>query len=331
MTPAAVGAGSGDPQPPAGGEGPRPASPAPGRVTDGPAIAVVIPAHDAAGFIADAIDSVLVQTLPAAEIVVVDDGSEDDTAAILAPYAESGRIEVLTQTNLGVCAARNNGLARTRSPLVSFLDADDVWDPERNRIMADALTGDAIGVVSAFEVADAELRPLRVQPVGTMPTVEEVLLRAAVPVSLSSNLMVRRDAIDAVGAFDRRLSTSADWELCLRLLNRGRLTAVERALTRYRRHDGGMSRSVELMEHDMTLIYDEVFEGSGPVAVDPRIRRRAYARLHRMLAGSYLHSKRPGKAAVEMLRSARSDPRELSYALATPVRRLGRRAGSARG
>jgi glycosyltransferase involved in cell wall biosynthesis len=315
----------------AAGESSGHAFPAPARVSDGPAIAVVIPAHDAAGFVADAIDSVLVQTLPAAEIVVVDDGSEDDTAAILAPYAESGRIEVLTQPNLGVCMARNNGLARTRSPLVSFLDADDVWDPERNRIMADALTGDAIGAVSAFEVADAELRPLRIQPVGAMPTVQEALMNAAVPVSLSSNLMVRREALDAVGAFDPRLSTSADWELCLRLLDRGRLTTVERALTRYRRHDGGMSRSVELMEHDMTLIYDEVFGGSGPVTVDPRIRRPAYARLHRMLAGSYLQANRPGKAAVEMLRSIRFDRRELRYALATPVRRFGRRAGSVRG
>ncbi len=81
----------------------------------------------------------------------------------------------------------------------------------------------------------------------------------------------------------------------------------------------------------MTLIYDEVFDGSGTVAVDPRIRRRSYARLHRMLAGSYLHASRPGKAAVEMMRSVRFDPREISYALATPVRRLGRRARSVRG
>lgn len=88
---------------------------------------VVIPAYNAARHLAETLDSVLGQTLPPHEILVIDDGSTDDTPAVVAKFA--GRVAHVRQENCGVSAARNNGLARATGNWVAFLDADDLWEP----------------------------------------------------------------------------------------------------------------------------------------------------------------------------------------------------------
>lgn len=88
---------------------------------------VVIPAYNAARYLAETLDSVLAQTLPPHEILLVDDGSTDDTPAVAARYA--GRVTHVRQPNRGVSAARNNGIGRATGNWIAFLDADDVWEP----------------------------------------------------------------------------------------------------------------------------------------------------------------------------------------------------------
>src|SRR4051812_45211482 len=90
-------------------------------------ISVLIACYNAAPYVAEAIESVLSQTCPAHELIVIDDGSTDGTADVLAGF--SGRIAVLRQTNQGVAAALNAGLAQAAGDAIAFLDADDVWTP----------------------------------------------------------------------------------------------------------------------------------------------------------------------------------------------------------
>src|SRR4051812_30232823 len=94
-----------------------------------PQVSVIIPAHNSADFIGTAVESVLAQTFADYEIVVVDDGSTDGTREVLERF--EGRIVYLHQQNRGVSAARNAGIRRSRGELVCFLDADDIWRPEK--------------------------------------------------------------------------------------------------------------------------------------------------------------------------------------------------------
>jgi glycosyltransferase involved in cell wall biosynthesis len=104
-------------------------------------VSVVIPSYNSSAFLAEALDSVLAQSRPPYEVIVVDDGSTDEIKEVLAPYAN--RIIVLQQENKGLSVARNNGFARATGDWVALLDADDVWRPDKLARQLDGVAGDA--------------------------------------------------------------------------------------------------------------------------------------------------------------------------------------------
>jgi glycosyltransferase involved in cell wall biosynthesis len=285
-----------------------------------PLVGAIIPAFNAERYVRDAISSVLAQTHAAVECILVDDGSTDGTAAAAAEFGE--RIRIVRQENRGVAAARNRGAREARGELLAFLDADDRWLPQRlERGVAFLERGGVEAVVCATQVVDRSLQPLRVIRHDPRVTVRDLLLCRASVVSASSNLLVTRDCFDAIGGFDERLSTSADWALTFRLVERGRLAAIAEPLVQYRVHDANMSSSVEAFERDMSFAFDEVL--IGPRA-DPELRglrRRAYANLHRVIAGSYFVQGRHGAFLRHAVRSVMSHPSTLAYFLGMPLRR----------
>jgi len=94
-----------------------------------PLVSVIIPAYNATAFLGETLDSVLAQTYPNLEIIVVDDGSTDDTPDLLGSYGD--RIRVLRQANSGQATARNHGAREAHGELLAFLDSDDLWDPDK--------------------------------------------------------------------------------------------------------------------------------------------------------------------------------------------------------
>jgi glycosyltransferase involved in cell wall biosynthesis len=291
------------------------------------AVSVVIPAFNHARYLPEAIDSALGQTLPAAEVIVVDDGSADDTPQVLEPYRDSVRI--VRQANRGVSAARNAGAALCHGDLLAFLDADDVWLPDKLAAQAARFAeGPALGLVHcAVEEIDADGRPLRTRTDGMEGQVAEemLLFRRAVILGGGSGAVVTRARFDEVGGFDESLGTSADWDLHHRIARRAEVGFVPRVLLRYRVHGANMHADVARTAREMLAAYAKAF--AEEPALRP-LRGRAYGGLHAMLAGSFHAQGRPGSALAHGLRALAHDPSRSGRLLAYPLRRL-RRSASA--
>jgi glycosyltransferase involved in cell wall biosynthesis len=285
-------------------------------------VSVVIPAYNAERFVGEAIESVLAQTHPNVECIVVDDGSTDGTAAVARAFGT--RVRMVEQANKGVSAARNAGVRAATGSLLAFLDADDRWSPDWLSRMLEALAGARADAVScACRLIDAGGAPIGTLRMHPTPTVESLLTLQGSVAPLGSNMLIERAVLDALGAWDERLLMSQDWELLFRLVASERALAyLDEPLTDYRRHPGSLSTSVDLLESDMTRAFGIVFAADG-LAWQP-LRRRAYGRLHRMLSGSLAEAGRPWRAGLHAVRSVFYDPLAAPELARSAIRRGGR-------
>jgi glycosyl transferase family 2 len=228
-----------------------------------PRVAVVIPVYNLARFVGEAIESVLAQTLPPdqLEIVVVDDGSTDDSAAVVARYEP--RVRVVRQANRGLAAARNAGIRASSAPWLTFLDADDRVLPEK--LAAQLALADArpdVGLVYTGVIhVDEDGRPL---PQRGWATFEGDVLPRLVLGNLIHPLvaLVRRADVDAVGGFDETLRGrgAEDWDLWLRVSLRGvRWGLVDRPLAEYRVRTDGMHQHAGGMAENRIAVLDKLF------------------------------------------------------------------------
>jgi glycosyltransferase involved in cell wall biosynthesis len=249
-------------------------------------VSIVIPNYNYAHYLREAIDSVLAQTYPEIEIIVVDDGSTDESKDILKSYG--GQIKAVIQQNQGVSAARNNGVSKSSGQFISFLDADDSWLPAKiekqvERFLADKTLGLVhVGVVEVDTDGDFLLN--RVEGLEGDVSIELLLIKQSI-LGGGSGLMVPRSVFDEVGGFDKRLSTSADWDFFYQISNRYPVGFIPEILLKYRVHNSNMHSNVKAMEHDMMIAFEKAFIGMPPEL--RKIKRRAYGSLHQNLAGSY--------------------------------------------
>lgn len=139
-------------------------------------VSVVIPAYNAAPYLGDAINSVLDQSYKRIDLIVIDDGSTDETAAIAFGFGE--RVRCIQQANRGMAGARNRGIAECRGDFVALLDADDTWMPTKLAKQMEALSAAPTfgACYTAFLVTDADLKPIHVQESPRRGTVLEDLL-----------------------------------------------------------------------------------------------------------------------------------------------------------
>jgi glycosyltransferase involved in cell wall biosynthesis len=286
-------------------------------------VSVVIPAYNAERFVGEAIESVLAQTHPYVECIVVDDGSTDATTAIARSFGE--RVRAYRQHNQGVSAARNAGARAATGSLLAFLDADDRWSPDWLAQMLEALTArGADATACAYRLVDAGGAPIGTLRMAPMPTVESLLTFQGTVAPLGSNMLIRRAAFESAGGWDERLALSQDWELLFRLLASGSALAyLDEPLTDYRQHPGSLTTDVDLLESDMTRAFAIVFAADGGAL--EALRRPAYARLHRMLSGSFAEAGRPWRAGLHAARSALYEPAAVPGLARSALRRARRR------
>jgi len=218
-------------------------------------VSVVIPTRNRSELLALTLRSVLWQERVDAEVLVVDDGTEPDTQALVSGLGDS-RVRWLRNSGPpGVSGARNSGIAAATSPWIAFLDDDDLWAPGKLASqLAAAKEADSGWVYAGDVTVDEELR---VRAGAPPPPPEQVVAELrrynAVPAG-ASNVIVRRDVLDAVGRFEVDLRTSEDWDLWLRLAKTGLPACVRRPLVALRSHRGMASRSVGQVLADIEIV-----------------------------------------------------------------------------
>jgi glycosyltransferase involved in cell wall biosynthesis len=228
-----------------------------------PLVTVVVPAYNAGRFLAEAIRSAQRQTYERVEILVVDDGSTDDTAEqVHALTAADPRVRLLRQENGGVAAARNRGIEAARGAFVAPLDADDLWYPEKlaRQVQAMMAADETVGLVyTGWERLEEDGRPVPGSvraPKGGGEMADRLVLGNVI--SCASVPLFRRACLDVVGGYDdhRRFRGQGceDWDLYLRMAERYAFAVVPECLVGYRRSRGsmstgcaGMSRSYDVM------------------------------------------------------------------------------------
>ncbi|MBI4494288.1 MAG: glycosyltransferase [Chloroflexi bacterium] len=247
-----------------------------------PTISVVIPTYNRAKYLVQAVESVLGQTFRDFELIVVDDGSTDDTAHVLAPYAD--RLSYVYQRNRREGAARNTGIRLARGDYVAFLDSDDLWLPGKlaQDLAAFQAAPDSGLVYSAAEfVADdgSVLRRRLPHPEGDV--FARLALENFIPLSTAT---VRRACLREAGGFreDPDLSGTYDWELWVRLAARYRFAYGPRVATHIRAHAGNMLSDASHMERAM-------LRGVELVLANPTLGERVAGRQARIRASMYYH------------------------------------------
>jgi len=286
-------------------------------------ISVIIPTYNHACFLAEAIDSVLAQTLAPLEVIVVDDGSTDATPEVLAAYGD--RIRVIRQKNQGVAMARNAGIAAARGEYLAFLDSDDVWYPRKLELQMPRFDAEPqLGLVHCgAETIDSAGRTLKTSVAGLEGRVAEAMLRLDREVihPQGSGIVVPKRVAEEVGGYDGRLPPSEDWDFCYRVAARYPVGYVADVLVRYRLHGGGIHLNIARMERAMLIALEKAFADP---AVRP-LRRYSYGKLHRILAGCYFENRQLGSFARNAIKSLRYDPRNFGYFAAYPLRVMLRR------
>jgi len=205
-------------------------------------VSVVIPAFNAEAFIAQAISSVLSQIHEPVELIVVDDGSTDQTVPI-ADSIDDPRLTLVSGPNRGVSRARNIGLERAKGEAIGFLDADDYWLPKKLAVQLDALEDDpqlvAIGSLMRYESAEGRNLGTAGQPVERKE--QDLIARARLMPFPLSSILFRTNVVVALAGFDEELRQAQDLELLSRVASVGDIRCVPEVMGAYRIHGNSIS------------------------------------------------------------------------------------------
>ncbi|MBR1151564.1 glycosyltransferase family A protein [Bradyrhizobium sp. JYMT SZCCT0428] len=226
-----------------------------------PLVSVLIPAFNAEGTIADTLRSAMAQTYRNLEIIVVDDGSRDDTASIVSRLeTDDSRIRLVQQANSGVAAARNAALSASGGSLIAPLDADDLWHPQKIEMQVNSLgtSGDGSGLDYCWYVDIDERSTILSCNVNRFEgDVYEDLILANF-IGNSSVPLIRRSILEAVDGWDASLRAAnaqgcEDWLLYLKIAERSRVALTPAFLAGYRQLPHAMSRNVLQMSRSYRL------------------------------------------------------------------------------
>jgi glycosyltransferase involved in cell wall biosynthesis len=251
-----------------------------------PAVSVVLATYNYGRYLAGALDSALGQTFDDLEIIVIDDGSTDETQQVIKPYLTNPRVRYFTSDHCGQPAAKNTGIRLTRAPLIAFLDADDLWLPTKLAKQV-ALFDDNpnLGVVySRRLLMDEQGRSLHfMQPALPRGNVLDAMFRHNF--ICFSSAVVRRTVLEEVGIFDTQLALAIDYDLWLRIAQRYPFDYVDEPLVKYRTGHASLSRRTEeRLKTAARIMARFLNERGGRKNLSPAIVRRSQAETYYEIA-----------------------------------------------
>jgi glycosyltransferase involved in cell wall biosynthesis len=244
-----------------------------------PTVSVVVATYNYARFLIDALESILRQTFSDYEVLVIDDGSSDDTAAVVQPFLADPRVHYYRTRHLGQSGAKNTGIRLARAPLLAFLDADDLWLPDK-------LARQVALVGAEPELAVVHTRRLLIDEKGRELEYEQPEMpRGLVLPELFrdnfvcfSSVLARREVVEAAGGFDERLPLAIDYDLWLRIARQHCFDHIDEPLVCYRTGHANLSRRIEERLAAVYRIRRRFLDDLGGRALlEPALVRRAEA------------------------------------------------------
>jgi len=244
-------------------------------------ISVIIPCYNHARYLGEAIQSARAQTYRDVEIIVVDDGSTDDTAQVAAAFSAS--VRYIFQTNAGLSAARNTGIRASAGEYIALLDADDLWRPEFLETLAAILDRDpSLGAVysgSQFINVRGEVLPQVITRTVPANALRDALTDGEFFPPCA--VLTRKNVFQRVGLFDETLSASEDWDMWLRVAAQFPFAGIANGLALYRMHGNNMSRDLKRMfDSQLQVAHKHFGSADGEPATWSRAQRRAFAGIY---------------------------------------------------
>jgi glycosyltransferase involved in cell wall biosynthesis len=285
-----------------------------------PKVSVIIPAFNCSATITRAIDSVVAQTISDLEIIVVNDGSTDDTLDKLKKYGD--RIMVYDQPNQGVAEARNKGVSIGTGEFIAFLDADDEWYPNKLEVQLDLFEKyPETGLVSAAaKYVDENGNVLGEGSVSYSGNIVEKVLRTN-PIVTSSVLVKRDNLLQITPLFCKAFQPFEDWQLWIRFAARFNIIVSPEIMVRYYIIPVGlsMSHSVEYFRSLIQLIYEKLLAEDNLNHLIRSNWRSLHANIHVQIAKIAFERGETFKARWEVFKALMISPLHLKWDTAITI------------
>ncbi|MBW4608850.1 MAG: glycosyltransferase [Hassallia sp. WJT32-NPBG1] len=256
-----------------------------------PKVSVIIPAYNALAYLAETVDSVFKQTFSDWELLIVDDGSSDGTAAWARQITDS-RVRLICQKNQGSSVARNTGITAAKGEYIALLDADDLWEPTKLEKQVRFLEENpSIGLVDTWTILINQKGKStgRIIVSSAEGDVWKQLVQFKPVCCCDSTPLIRRSCFDNVGLFNPDLPYLEDLDMWIRLAGRYEFAAIKEPLVRYRQHPQSKSTNCKGTLEAFRAIIEKAFE-SVPAEVLP-LREKGYARVNLYLAWRAINNK----------------------------------------
>jgi glycosyltransferase involved in cell wall biosynthesis len=254
-------------------------------------VSVIIPSYNRANYLPLAVDSILAQSYPVFEIIIVDDGSTDDTPQIVKSFGD--RVRFYQQDHRGVSAARNTGLELAQGNVIAWCDADDEWEPDfLSSVMPVLETKPELGgVYTGFAHIDETGHRLPHIGVRTVPPSELYSALIENDFVLTPTLVIRQECFETVGRFDSDFQICEDYDMWLRLARQFSIAGLPKPLVRVRVHGGNtISNTGVLLRYRLLLVEKHFGPPDGNPTTWIEDKRRAYAFAYAYASSAYMQT-----------------------------------------